>query len=190
VRRGLDRGVRYPFGTHDKSMRSGADEVKGITGYQGQDFIPGGIQDPNIIRIDHAGGNHTVAVLALQGGNRDAVVSPNIPQRPEKGIAMRGDPHIAKLTRERRTGNMSRRAPESSLILSFDDHHGEGEARDFEAADQAAGRHRQKAWRRMGRQAVYFGAARRVRVVQPALEIAALPPLERPGVPYNESAIP
>jgi hypothetical protein len=42
---------------------------------------------------------------------------------------------------------MTRRAPESVLIFSFDDDHGEAEAWDFEAANQASNRDGKKAGR-------------------------------------------
>jgi hypothetical protein len=44
---------------------------------------------------------------------------------------------------------MTRRAPESVLIFSFDDDHGNAEAWDFKAANQASNRNGEKAGRRV-----------------------------------------
>jgi hypothetical protein len=93
---------------------------------------------------------------------------------------MPGDTYVASLTRERRAGNMTGRAPESGLIFSFDNDHGETKARDFETSDQSAGRDSQKAWRRIGE---------RTLGMQLAFETAAFPILENPGVRQDVSAV-
>ena len=84
------------------------------------------------------------------------------------------------LSRQRRAGNMSDRAPESGFVDPFDDHRGKEETWDLNAADQAV---------RPRRHGCTGVLARRAPITQQAVEIQALAPLENPGVHQRESAI-
>src|SRR5579864_1858908 len=143
----LSNGSRDPFGTNDKPVRRRTDEVKRMTGDEGQKFTTVGIEYGDIVWTHHSGRYNAVAILAPQRGERNHVVPLNIAQRPEECIAMGGDAHVAELPGQRGAGDMTRRAPESVLIFSFDDDHGEAEPGNFEPANQAANRDGKKASR-------------------------------------------
>ena len=75
--------------------------------------------------------------IAEQRGYGDDVVLPDVSQRPEKRVAVRGNTGVSRLSRQRRTGNMAGRAPKGSCARSFDDHHRNAQTRNIKKADHA-----------------------------------------------------
>ena len=95
------------------------------------------IQHRDVVRAHHLGGHDAVAVLAARCGKRDDVVALDVSQRPEERVAVPGDSDIAGLSRQCRPSDVPGRAPERGLVGSFDDDHGDAQARNLDAADQA-----------------------------------------------------
>ena len=111
-----------------------------MTRHQGQDLAAGGLQNRNVLRTYDLRRHNPVPILALQCGERNYIVQLDISQRPEECIAVPGDPNVAWLPRQRSSGNMAGRPPESLSVISFDDHYGEAETCDFDATDETAHR--------------------------------------------------
>src|SRR5271163_3405406 len=105
-----------------------------MTGDEREDLTPAGIQYRYIIRAHHLGRENTILILTLQGGELDRIVRTDIPQWPEKRIAVPGERHVAVLARQRRARNVTHRVTQCPVVISFHDHHGEPQALDFKPA--------------------------------------------------------
>src|SRR5882724_6889831 len=147
------------------------------------------IQHGDIERTYYPGGYDAITVLADHRGDRDDVVLPDVSQWPEKRVAVPGHSDIARLSRQRRAGNMTDRAPERSCIGSFQDDRRKTQAWNFNAANEASGRDRRQGYRQSGGRGLSGPAVGLQPVRQQLLELAALPILENPGVGENEPAI-
>ena len=150
-----------------------------MAGDESQDFIPARIQNRYIVRADHLRrrerdiGIHPVNVVSVTMSS-----GADIPQRPEERIAVSGERHVADLARQRSTRNMAHRAAQCPVVVSFHHHHGETQARISSRPTKPAlaGERDRNRYRLL------------TLLTQP-LEVAAFPPLEKPGVGQNKRAI-
>src|SRR5271170_7075429 len=108
------------FRADNKPVRRGTDEVERITCNESQDLAPAGVQDRNVVGTDHSRGDYAVAILALERGDHNDVVLPDIPQRPEKCVAVPAESDVAWLSGQRGSGDMADSTPECLRIVSFD----------------------------------------------------------------------
>ena len=69
-----------------------------------------GTQNGDVGRAHDFGGDDAVTIFALQRGQQNNVILPDIAQRTEQRVAMASDAHVAGLARERRSANVARRA--------------------------------------------------------------------------------
>ena len=107
------------FRPDDESLGSRADKVERIARYQRQDFVAIGVQDRDVVRTHNFSGNHAIAVLAAQRGQRDDIVGLDVSQRPEERIAVPGDSNVARLSRQRGAGDMPHSAPKGLVAGAF-----------------------------------------------------------------------
>src|SRR5258708_4405677 len=116
---------------------------------------------------------------SLQGNH---VISMNVAQRAEVGIAMRGDSDVAAAGRKRRPWNMSRSLAQDSGVIAFEDHHRQSQPRNIKFADHVTAAH----WRR------WHGAMDFRRSVQPFLgtPLRCSLFLQAPPVPPKQSSAP
>ena len=103
-------------GPNDEPIGRRADEVERIASDQGQDSVPSGFSTATSVRGDHFGRHDAVAIFAAQRSERDDVVALDVPQGPEKGVAVRRDSDVAGLPRERRACDVPGRAPQRRLV--------------------------------------------------------------------------
>ena len=109
------------FRADNKPVRRGTDEVERITCNESQDLAPAGVQDRNVVGTDHSRGDYAVAILALERGDHNDVVLPDIPERPEKCVAVPGNTNVSCLSRQRRTGNVADARKDVAEIVTIHD---------------------------------------------------------------------
>src|ERR1017187_2883288 len=84
---------------NDKSVGGGANIIKRITGNQGEDLIPAGIQLRDTVGPYDPGGHDAITVVAEERGERNDVVPPDVSKRPEERVAVPGNTDVPRLTR-------------------------------------------------------------------------------------------
>src|ERR1019366_2526028 len=134
------------------------------------------------------GGHDAITELAEPRGERNDVVLADVSQWPEERVAVPGNAYVPRLSRQRRTGNMADRAPQGFGADSLHDDRRKAEARNFNAANQAA-QGRRRICGGSGGRGLTYPAVRLLADGQQPLEFAPLSLLEYPGVHQNVRAI-
>src|SRR5579871_4108795 len=130
---GTRRRAALLFLTHylarldDETVGGGAHVVEGVARYQGQLARGPGFQYAHLAGLDDFRALHAIGVFSRARLKEDQVVLADVAQAAEDRIAVAGHSHVALLTRERRTGDVTEGQAQGILAVAFGHHGAEAE---------------------------------------------------------------
>src|SRR5271157_5802683 len=107
-------------GPYDPPLGRRPNVIERVTGHQRQHILAGRSEHPYIVGFHHLERLHFVHEIALQRRELNLVLDFQILQRAEERVPVPGEAHVTGISRQRRAGNMSDRAPESGFVDPFD----------------------------------------------------------------------
>jgi hypothetical protein len=114
--------VLVRHGVDDEAARGVANVLEREAGHNGQGMASLRLEHTDVAGLDYCERFDRIVKAAGVSCEIDLVVRLKILQRAEKSVAMAGDAHVAGLTRQRRTGDVSDGPGERSVIHAlFDD---------------------------------------------------------------------
>jgi hypothetical protein len=109
------------LGANDESIGRGTDEVERMAGDQREDLMRIGIQNRDIGGVHDFRGYDAVLKLALQRGEDDHVILPDVLQRKKQCVPVPSDSNVARHSGELRPFNVSGGSTERSFGGSLGD---------------------------------------------------------------------
>ena len=91
-----------------------------IAGDQRQRRLRRGIEDIYVIGSDDPGLGDLVAIERVAGFVFERVADLDVPQRPERSVAMAGDTDVARLSGKRRVFDVSRSPAQRRIVAAFE----------------------------------------------------------------------
>jgi len=122
----------------NETLRCRSHIIKRVARHQSQFRIFSPIQHLNIIRIDNFHAVHSVSEDPVKSRQGDHVIRTNLAHRPKESVAVSGDPDVSDCARKGSALNMAGSDAQSARIRSFQNDHGDVNARNFDATDDVS----------------------------------------------------
>jgi len=116
------RSFRNHVRANDVSLRSRAHIREGIAGHERQNCVAGTVERFGVLRGNHLSEVHPITEAPIQCFQGDFIVFPDVAQRSKERVSVSCERYIARLARERGSGNVSDSSPQSFPVNAFHDH--------------------------------------------------------------------
>jgi len=120
----------------DKSLRRWPHVREWVAGHERQFWISRPVEDSDVSWIDDFGRIHDISKCPVRCRQDDAILRPDLTQRPKEGVTMSGDANIPAGPRESRTTDVPCGHPKNFWSRAFENHHRKVKAGDLESSDR------------------------------------------------------